>query len=97
MVGRIGWPDAALADHIGELARTAPTQRDQAEHATQSLSRGSRVVVMGRLQPWSWTAEDDSARSAVEVAEPALGDRHPGPGHQEGQRLHRVGGPVRGA
>jgi single-strand DNA-binding protein len=41
--------------------------RDQAEHAAQSLSRGSRVVVMGRLQQRTWTAEDGSARSVVEV------------------------------
>jgi single stranded DNA-binding protein len=29
--------------------------RDQAEHAAQSLSKGSRVVVIGRLQQRSWT------------------------------------------
>jgi single-stranded DNA-binding protein len=33
----------------------------------QSLSKGSRVVVVGRLQQRSWTAEDGSARSVVEV------------------------------
>jgi single stranded DNA-binding protein len=54
--------------------------RDQAEHVAESLSKGSRVVVVGRLQQRSWTAEDGSARSVVEVvaeelgAEPALGD-----------------------
>jgi single-strand DNA-binding protein len=32
--------------------------RDQAEHAAESLSKGSRVVVVGRLQQRSWTAED---------------------------------------
>ena len=41
--------------------------RDQAEHAAQSLAKGSRVVVMGRLQQRSWTAEDGSTRSIVEV------------------------------
>ena len=41
--------------------------RDQAEHAAQSLAKGSRVVVVGRLQQRSWTAEDGSARSVVEV------------------------------
>ena len=41
--------------------------RDQAEHAAQSLSKGSRVVVVGRLQQRAWTAEDGSARSVVEV------------------------------
>ena len=47
--------------------------RDQAEHAAQSLSKGSRVVVVGRLQQRSWTAEDGSARSLVEVVAQELG------------------------
>jgi single-strand DNA-binding protein len=47
--------------------------RDQAEHASQSLSKGSRVVVLGRLQQRSWTAEDGSARSVVEVVAEELG------------------------
>jgi single-strand DNA-binding protein len=32
--------------------------RDQAKHAAESLHRGSRVVVVGRLQHRTWTAED---------------------------------------
>jgi single-strand DNA-binding protein len=47
--------------------------RDQAEHAAQSLGKGSRVVVAGRLQQRSWTAEDGSARSVVEVVAEELG------------------------
>ena len=47
--------------------------RDQAEHAAQSLSKGSRVVVIGRLQQRSWTAADGSARSVVEVVAEELG------------------------
>src|SRR5215207_2115757 len=47
--------------------------RDQAEHAGQSLSKGSRVVVVGRLQQRMWTAEDGSARSTVEVLVEELG------------------------
>jgi single-strand DNA-binding protein len=47
--------------------------RDQAEHAAQSLAKGSRVVVVGRLQQRSWTAEDGSARSTVEVVADELG------------------------
>ena len=47
--------------------------RDQAEHAAPSLSKGSRVVVMGRLQQRSWTAEDGSARATVEVVAEELG------------------------
>jgi single-strand DNA-binding protein len=46
---------------------TVVVWRDQAEHAAQSLTKGSRVVVMGRLQQRTWTAEDPSARSVVEV------------------------------
>jgi single-strand DNA-binding protein len=46
---------------------TVVVWRDQAEHASQSLAKGSRVVVVGRLQQRSWTAEDGSARSVVEV------------------------------
>jgi single-strand DNA-binding protein len=41
--------------------------RDQAEHVAESLAKGSRVVVVGRLQQRAWTAEDGSARSVVEV------------------------------
>ena len=35
---------------------TVVVSRDQAEHAAESLSKGSRVVVVGRLQQQSWTA-----------------------------------------
>jgi single-strand DNA-binding protein len=47
--------------------------RDQAEHAAQSLAKGSRVVVVGRLQQRAWTAEDGSTRSTVEVNAEELG------------------------
>ena len=47
--------------------------RDQAEHAAQSLAKGSRVVVLGRLQQRAWTAEDGNARSVVEVVAEELG------------------------
>jgi single-strand DNA-binding protein len=47
--------------------------RDQAEHAVQSLSKGSRIVVLGRLHQRTWTAEDGSARSVVEVVAEELG------------------------
>jgi single-strand DNA-binding protein len=52
---------------------TVVVWRDQAEHPAASLSKGSRVVVVGRLQQRSWTAEDGSARSAVEVLAEELG------------------------
>jgi single-strand DNA-binding protein len=47
--------------------------RDQAEHAAESLSKGSRVVILGRLQQRTWTVEDGSARSTVEVVTEELG------------------------
>jgi single-strand DNA-binding protein len=52
---------------------TVVVWRDQAEHAAESLSKGSRVVVVGRLRQRSWTAEDGSARSTVEVVAEELG------------------------
>jgi single-strand DNA-binding protein len=52
---------------------TVVVWRDHAEHTATSLSKGSRVVVIGRLQQRSWTAEDGSARSVVEVAAEELG------------------------
>jgi single-strand DNA-binding protein len=47
--------------------------RDQAEHVAESLAKGSWVVVVGRLQQRTWTAEDGSARSTVEVLAEELG------------------------
>jgi len=52
--------------HSGRMARPAG-------HAAESLAKGSRVVVTGRLQQRSWTAEDGSARSVVEVVAEELG------------------------
>jgi single-strand DNA-binding protein len=52
---------------------TVVVWRDQAEHAAESLSKGSRIVVVGRLQQRAWTAEDGSARSSVEVVAEELG------------------------
>jgi single-strand DNA-binding protein len=40
---------------------TVIVRRDQAEHAAQSLSKGSRVVVEGCVQHRSWTTEDADA------------------------------------
>jgi single-strand DNA-binding protein len=52
---------------------TVVVWRDQAEHAAESLSKGSRVVIMGRLQQRAWTTEDGSARSTFEVLADELG------------------------
>ena len=63
--------------------------RDQAEHAAESLSRGSRVMVVGRLQQRSWTDQDGSARSTEKVLAEELGRGVVGP------RRHRAGRPGR--
>jgi single-strand DNA-binding protein len=47
--------------------------RDQAEHAAESLAKGSRVVVVGGLAQRSWQADDGATRSAVEVVADELG------------------------
>jgi single-strand DNA-binding protein len=47
--------------------------RDQAEHAAESPTRGSRVVVLGKLQHRAWTTEDGSARSTVGAVAEELG------------------------
>jgi single-strand DNA-binding protein len=52
---------------------TVVVWRDQAEHAAESLAKGSRVVVVGRLAQRSWQADDGSARSVVEVVADELG------------------------
>lgn len=41
--------------------------RDMAENVAESLSKGSRVVVVGRLQQRSWDDQDGNKRSAFEV------------------------------
>ena len=52
---------------------TVVVWRDQAEHAAESLSKGSRVVVVGRLQQRTWNDQDGNARSTVEVVAEELG------------------------
>jgi len=62
-----GWRDGEPAFF------TVIVWRDQAEHAAESLAKGSRVVVVGRLAQRSWQADDGTARSAVEVVADELG------------------------
>jgi single-strand DNA-binding protein len=52
---------------------TVVVWRDQAEHAAESLSKGSRIVVVGSLQQRSWTTGDGAAQSTVEVLDEELG------------------------
>jgi len=43
------------------------------ENASESLSKGSRVLVTGRLEQRSWETEDGEKRSIVEVVADAIG------------------------
>ncbi len=75
---RTSGSEGGLRKRTGRKTDTAPQPdpyvwRDQAEHAAESLSKGIRVVVLGRLQQRSWTAEDGSAPSVVEVLAEELG------------------------
>lgn len=47
--------------------------RDQAENAAESLQKGSRVIVTGRLEQRSWETQDGEKRSVVEVAIDEIG------------------------
>jgi single-strand DNA-binding protein len=54
-----GWRDGEPAFY------SVVAWRDQAEHAAESLTKGSRVVVVGRLAQRSWRADDGTSRSVV--------------------------------
>jgi len=47
--------------------------RELAENASQSLSRGARVIVTGRLEQRSWENQEGEKRSKVEVVADELG------------------------
>jgi single-strand DNA-binding protein len=47
--------------------------RDLAEHASESLTRGSRVIVIGRMEQRSWETQDGDKRSKVEIVADEVG------------------------
>ncbi|MCU1489343.1 MAG: single-strand binding protein [Acidimicrobiaceae bacterium] len=47
--------------------------REMAENVSESLTRGSRVIVSGRLEQRSWETPDGDKRSRVEVIADELG------------------------
>jgi single-strand DNA-binding protein len=47
--------------------------REMAENVAESLSRGSRVIVTGRLEQRSWETPDGDKRSKVEVVADEIG------------------------
>ncbi|HUI03141.1 MAG TPA: single-stranded DNA-binding protein [Acidimicrobiales bacterium] len=47
--------------------------REMAENAAESLSRGSRVIVTGRLDQRSWENQEGEKRSKIEVTADEIG------------------------
>ncbi len=47
--------------------------RDLAENAALSLSKGSRIIVTGRLEQRSWEEDDGTKRTKLEVVAEELG------------------------
>jgi hypothetical protein len=72
-VHRVRTPQVDHHQVAAIIRASAGLRTDPAEHAAESLTKGSRVVVVGRLQQRSWTAEDGSARSTVEVVAEEVG------------------------
>ena len=53
--------------------------REMAENVSESLTRGARVMVAGRLEQRSWETQDGDKRSKVEVVADEIGPRCAGP------------------
>src|SRR3954454_22858297 len=47
--------------------------REMAENASESLSRGARVIVTGRLEQRSWESQQGDKRSKIEVIADEIG------------------------
>jgi single-strand DNA-binding protein len=47
--------------------------RQLAEHATESLSKGDRVIVVGRLKERSWETPEGERRTVVEIDAEEIG------------------------
>jgi single-strand DNA-binding protein len=52
---------------------TGTIWREQAEQAAESLQKGARVIVTGRLEQRSWETEDGQKRSVVEIQVDEIG------------------------
>jgi single-strand DNA-binding protein len=55
------WRDGETTFH------TVNVWRDQAEHATESLTKGARVLVVGRPKQRTWTDQDGTEHQVTEV------------------------------
>ena len=61
------WKDGETSFH------TVTVWRDQAEHAAETLSKGARVIVIGRPKQRTWTDQDGTEHHVVEVDAEELG------------------------
>jgi single-strand DNA-binding protein len=52
---------------------TGTIWREQAEQAAESLQKGARVIVSGRLEQRSWETESGEKRSVVEIQVDEIG------------------------
>jgi len=67
-----------LRKRTGRKTGTAPqpdpyARRDQAEHLADSLSKGDRVMVTGRLRQRSWETPEGEKRSVAELEADEVG------------------------
>jgi single-strand DNA-binding protein len=60
--------------------------RGQAEHLADSLAKGDRVMVTGRLRQRSWETPEGEKRSVTELEADEVGDS-PQVGHGQGRAL----------
>jgi single-strand DNA-binding protein len=64
-----------LADQVARVCNFFKVNvwRDQAEHLTDSLGKGDRVMVTGRLRQRSWETPDGDKRSVTELEADEVG------------------------
>jgi single-strand DNA-binding protein len=55
------WTDGETSFH------TVNVWRDQAEHAVDTLTKGARVLVVGRLKERTWTDQDGTEHQVTEL------------------------------
>jgi single stranded DNA-binding protein len=75
---RTSGSEGGLRKRTGRKTGTAPQPdpyvwRDQAEHLADSLSKGDRVMVTGRLRQRSWETPEGERRSVAEIEADEVG------------------------
>jgi len=67
------WRDQAGEWQENTSFFTGTVWREQAEQAAESLQKGARVIVTGRLEQRTWETETGDKRSVVEVQVDEIG------------------------